>query len=70
MARRNGIAYFIIQSADDSEPTMLGRLEVGNFPIQLGYLRIMVHTSGEGHETIVLLKQMTIHAETIQSSIK
>ncbi|WP_372716509.1 DUF1583 domain-containing protein [Novipirellula sp.] len=70
IARRKGIAYFLVQDVNDLQPTMLGRLDVGETPIQLGDLRIMLHTSGEGHETIVLLKKLTLHADKIKSPLK
>lgn len=70
IARRKGIAYFLVQDVNDLQPTMLGRVDVGETPIQLGDLRIMLHTSGEGHETTVLLKKLTLHADKIKSSFK
>ena len=70
LARRDGVVYFLVRDTDDFEPKILGRLEVGDSPIRRGDLRVTVHTAGVGHETVVLLKQLIIHAEAIQGEVQ
>lgn len=70
LARNGDLAYFILQRDPESKPMMMGRLELAPLPIVPGALRILVHTSGEGHETIVLLKKLTLQAEQIQQQTR
>ena len=65
LARRGGMAYFLLTEPGASNSRLLGRLELGTLPINPGFLRIIVHTAGEGKESSVLLKKMTLQAQQV-----
>jgi hypothetical protein len=63
LARRKGIVYVIFRKSRDSEEQIFGKLELGEADLPPWNLEALVHTGGEGRETIVRFKSMQIHAE-------
>ncbi|WP_166831231.1 DUF1583 domain-containing protein [Thalassoroseus pseudoceratinae] len=69
IVRRGMIAYFLFQETVESQPVLLGLLEVPPHPVKLGNLRTIVHTGGADRETVVLLKSATIAADRLESPV-
>jgi hypothetical protein len=63
IARRGPIAYLIARRSITDAPEIIGRLNVGEADITPSSLSTLIHTGGEGRETIVQLKSLKIHAE-------
>ena len=63
LARRDGVVYVIFRKSRDSEEQIFGAVELGEADVLPRTLEALVHTGGEGRETIVRFKSMPIHAE-------
>lgn len=62
IARRGPIAYLIAKRSNEDDPQIVGRLKVGESDVSRSSVRTLVHTGGEGRETIVRFKSLKLFA--------
>lgn len=65
LARRGETVFFIATSKDFGGETILAFADLGDAPLELDNLRVILHTGGDGRESQVIWEQIEAHADRI-----